>query len=220
MINQRKLIIITAVVLAIITAATFIRYSRDLDTRVEVVVAKNNIEVGDVLSKSNIELTLIHPDNVVRGSYKSLDELLGKKVLSDIAEGEQIAKIRVTDKKVEFGDAVSELLNENKVAIGIPSDLINTVGGQLNEGNKVIVYGMTNEGKMVPLVYDTKVLKIVSEKGETKGEVFKNAGKRDKKEFIPVGVVLEVEENLANDIINARTLGSIVLAVQSEQEVQ
>jgi len=217
--NKRNLILIVALLLAIVAGGSFISYTNYLDDRLPVIVASRDIEAGTVITSSMLTTAQIHPDAIVKDTFTSSQELLGKEVTTFIGKGEQIVAHRLSEYEKKGEKTVAENLPPDKVAIGVPTSLVNSVGGQIKPNNKVIVYGIdTQLSTAVEIAKDIPVIKILSKAGNEIGvPALNNNSRSNNSNEEPVVVVVEVEEHIAEMITSYMASGQIVFAVQSDQ---
>lgn len=102
--------------------------------QVEVLVATRTIHPGETLSPSNCTTKTWLSDLLPEDALLSLDEVEGRQATSLILQGEVVSNSRFNNETKEL-DIPSGL-----VAIALPVDDVQAVGGSLSTGSKVDVY--------------------------------------------------------------------------------
>lgn len=102
--------------------------------QVEVLVATRDIYPGETLDSSNTETKLWVSDLLPEGCITKTEEGWGKQVTSFVIKGEAISTRR-------FESETSDIdIPAGKVAITVPAEDVQAVGGALSAGNVVDVY--------------------------------------------------------------------------------
>ncbi len=102
--------------------------------QVEVLVATRTIHPGEALDPSNCTSTTWLSDLLPEGALMSMDEAEGKQATSLILQGEVVSSSR-------FDNETKELdIPAGSVAIALPAQDVQAVGGSITVGSKVDVY--------------------------------------------------------------------------------
>lgn len=102
--------------------------------QVEVLVATRTIHPGETLDPSNCTSTTWLSDLLPEGALMSMDEAEGKQATSLILQGEVVSSSR-------FDNETKELdIPAGSVAIALPAQDVQAVGGSITVGSKVDVY--------------------------------------------------------------------------------
>lgn len=102
--------------------------------QVEVLVATKTIHPGETLDPSNCTTTTWLSDLLPEGALMNIDETAGKQATSLILQGEVVSSSR-------FDNETKELdIPAGSVAIALPAQDVQAVGGSINVGSKVDVY--------------------------------------------------------------------------------
>lgn len=102
--------------------------------QVEVLVATKTIHPGETLDPSNCTTTTWLSDLLPEGALMSMDEIAGKQATSLILQGEVVSSSR-------FDNETKELdIPAGLVAIALPAQDVQAVGGSITVGSKVDVY--------------------------------------------------------------------------------
>lgn len=102
--------------------------------QVEVLVASRTIHPGETLSPSNCTSKTWLSDLLPEGAFMNMNEAEGRQATSLILSGEVISQSR-------FGNETKELdVPEGLVAIALPAQDVQAVGGSITVGSKVDVY--------------------------------------------------------------------------------
>lgn len=104
--------------------------------QVEVLVAKRDINPGEVIDASNTFKKLWISDLLPEGSITNASDAYGKKVASFVANGEVLLT-----KRFETSSLGIEV-PEGLVALSVPAQDIKAVGGAITKGTKVDVYAV------------------------------------------------------------------------------
>ena len=209
-----------AILLAIVAGGSFIIYSNHLDNRLSIVVASQDIEAGTVITSNMLTLAQIHPDAVVANSFTSSQELIGKETTTFIGQGEQIVSHRLSESQRQGNGTIAETLPAGKVALGVPTSLVYSAGGQIKPNNKVIIYGI-NPGTFsaIEIAKDIPVMKILNKTGDELGiPADKGKSKSNQANGEPVVIVVELEEEIAGIVTTYMATDQIIFAIQSEQQ--
>ncbi len=212
--NKRKLILAIAVILAITAGFSFVKYISSLDNRVPVVVSTQEIEAGTILSSNMLTTIMVHPDAVTDDSFINPQELLDKEVVTYIGKGEQMVSYRLSGSERVSG-SVSDNLPVDKIALGIPTTLTYSVGGQIEQLDKVIINGIDpNSDIAVTLARDVSIIKILDKSGS---EITREQAKSKSSNEEPVVVVVELNEEEMSVVATYMNLGPIILALQNKE---
>lgn len=102
--------------------------------QVEVLVATKTIHPGETLDPSNCTTTTWLSDLLPEGALMNIDETAGKQATSLILQGEVVSSSR-------FDNETKELdIPAGSVAIALPAQDVQAVGGSITVGSKVDVY--------------------------------------------------------------------------------
>ena len=118
--------------------------------QVEVLVATKTIHPGETLDPSNCTTTTWLSDLLPEGALMNIDETAGKQATSLILQGEVVSSSR-------FDNETKELdIPAGSVAIALPAQDVQAVGGSITVGSKVDVYATGT--KTTCLGHDLEVL--------------------------------------------------------------
>ena len=102
--------------------------------QLEVCVATCDLAPGEVIEESDVEMTLWLADLLPEDAVCDLDEAVGQTVSTTILSGEVISSRR-------FGEVGSDLeVPEGKVAVSVPAEDVQVVGGAVGAGTLVDMY--------------------------------------------------------------------------------
>jgi pilus assembly protein CpaB len=128
-------ILLLALILGAITAGLIVAYlsSRDEGTTSEpapvltsfVIVAAEDLEAGEKIAASMIEVQTVPRDLAIEGSFFSRSLVEGKTVRYPIEKGEQITETRLVETSTE--DLLSAQLTPGTRAITIPVDIVDII---------------------------------------------------------------------------------------------
>lgn len=176
--NRPMRLLLIAVGLAILAAFLSIKYlqlreealkqayQKDGDKLISVVVAKQNLPRGSVLSKANLAVRKIpsiyvHQQVVPPAKFKIIK---GRRLLEPLSKGRALLWSHVTgDQRRDFSD----VLAVGRRAVTIPVDQLTSISGMVEPGNHVDLYvtlpaklvGGSDEGDVIfPLLQNISVL--------------------------------------------------------------
>ncbi len=104
--------------------------------QVEVLVAKRDINPGEVVDSSNTYKKLWVSDLLPEGSITNAADVYGKKLASFVAVGEVLIAKRFETTSIGID------VPEGLVALSVPAQDINAVGGAITKGSQVDVYAV------------------------------------------------------------------------------
>ena len=102
--------------------------------QVEVLVATKTIHPGETLDPSNCTTTTWLSDLLPEGALMNIDETAGKQATSLILQGEVVSSSRLDNETKELD------IPAGSVAIALPAQDVQAVGGSITVGSKVDVY--------------------------------------------------------------------------------
>ncbi|MFR7747305.1 MAG: Flp pilus assembly protein CpaB [Eggerthellaceae bacterium] len=102
--------------------------------QVEVLVATRDIYPGETVDTSNSTMRTWLADLLPKDSVSNYDEVRGQKITSLVASGEVISGVRFSS------DATSLDIPQGCVALSVPAEDVQAVGGALRAGALVDVY--------------------------------------------------------------------------------
>lgn len=179
---------------------------------VPVVVAAQNLEVGDVVGAQNAQVrqipaAYVHRDAVKPNMFAS--KLDGRPLVHPVRAGEPILSVHVTSVKIE---GLSSLLREGERALTIPVSTLDTFSGFLNPGDSVDLYITLKDGdrdRTVPLVENVRVLAT----GQDIDDGIKEKGQKRYNE-----ITLGVSPLNATKILHGQTVGDIALLLRKQED--
>lgn len=106
--------------------------------QVDVLIATRDIHPGEALSPSNCQSKTWLSDLLPQNAILALDEVNGKQATSLILQGEVVSSSRFNNETQELN------IPAGFVAIALPAQDVQAVGGNLSPGSKVNVYATGN----------------------------------------------------------------------------
>lgn len=153
---KNRLPLVAATVLGILALLGLNSYVQSMErtlkkdlSEVEVVVAAQEIQAGSKLTKSSVKLTAVPDTYVVNESIRAseLDIYLGRKVMVNLADGQQVLSLHFGVSGVE-DELIEHRVHPGKRAVAITIDqvagLSQGVAGMLRPGHHVDVMGTFN----------------------------------------------------------------------------
>ncbi|MDX1693505.1 MAG: Flp pilus assembly protein CpaB [Ketobacteraceae bacterium] len=192
---------------------TYKKSFEDSRAAIAVVVASQDLKVGDVVSTSTARIlqiprAYVHKDAVPPQNFNVLN---GKQILHPVGAGEPILSIHVSHAKVE---GLASLLKEGERAITIPVDTLDTLSGFLAPGDYIDLMVTLKDGerdRTVPLLQNIRVL-------ATGQDIDDGIKEKDQKRYgeITVGV----SPLHATKLIHAQTVGDIAVLLRRPEDEQ
>lgn len=196
-------------VLTVLISALWLR-SHNASTFEQVVVAAQPIEAGVSLRPEYIKLISWPVASVPLGAERSVDKLVGRVTRSAIAENELV--LERTLLHAGAGGSLAAVITPGMRAVTIPVNEVAGVAGFAFPGNYVDVLLSTKDdaGQATSKIVLQRVLVLAvdqdrSVKDETKGRIGK-------------AVTLEVTPQQAEKIDVARAVGTLSLALRSQED--
>jgi pilus assembly protein CpaB len=196
-------------VLTVVVSAMWIK-SHNASELVSVVVAKEQIEAGVSLRPEYLKTADWPKASVPHGAEYVIDKLVGRVTRSTIAENELVLERALLH--VGVGGSLAAVITPGMRAVTIPVNEVAGVAGFAFPGNYVDVLLSTKDdsGQATSKIVLQRVLVLAvdqdrSIKDETKGRVGK-------------AVTLEVTPQQAEKIDVARAVGTLSLALRSQED--
>lgn len=198
-------------VLTVLISALWLR-SHNASSFEQVVVAAQPIEAGVSLRPEYIKLISWPAASVPHGAERSVDKLVGRVTRSAIAENELVLERALLH--AGAGGSLAAVITPGMRAVTIPVNEVAGVAGFAFPGNYVDVLLSTRDdsGQATSKIVLQRVLVLAvdqerSVKDETKGRIGK-------------AVTLEVTPQQAEKIDVARAVGTLSLALRSQEDGQ
>lgn len=127
---------------------------------VKVVVPKQNLAPGDVLTYDNLVLRdvpsgFLHEDTVYP---ETMEEVAGHRLKHSVKRGASVLKSHLSEQR---GAGFSTMVAEGKRALTFPVDSVSSMSGMLRPGDKIDLLITLQDGKQsitFPLLRDVKIL--------------------------------------------------------------
>jgi hypothetical protein len=177
-VKRTKQIIGIVLIIAAVSALVFWEMTgRDIVTTKKVLVASENIEAGEIVTKQMFKTMNIMPDTIISGALtpSDINKIEGKAALQDIVENQQIAE-------VYFGVPV-EKITDKRTPYVIKSEWIDSRSSSLRKGDIVHIYnrnGTFHLGEFeVVFVKDVGDKEVIDISGDS-GRVISNSDVRSR----------------------------------------
>ena len=180
---------------------------------IEVVVASQDLKVGDVISTSNASIRRI-PKIYVQATAvppQQFSTIEGRQIVNAVRSGEPITMLHVNKVKI---DGLSSLLEEGERAVTIPVSSLDTFSGFLAPGDHVdllITLKDGEEARTVPLAQNLRVLATGSDLDD---------GVPEKQRGRYTEITVGVSPLYATRLIHAQTVGDISLIMRRPEDSQ
>ncbi|ADL11783.1 Flp pilus assembly protein CpaB [Acetohalobium arabaticum] len=213
-----KVVIVIAVILGLITsgAVYFMMDNMQQEAvkeqpKASVVVAKQNIEPREQITRSKVQLKQVPQETVHSQAVTSISQAVEKFALKDIISGEQLLKPRLLGKE-EVSSGLAFNLADDKRAVTVPVTEVSGVAGFLTPGDYVDVVSVfsTYEAQQT-------VAKTVLQKVKVLAVAQDMVRERDQKPKVTKSVTLGVGLAEAEKLVLADRKGEIRLVLRSAQ---
>lgn len=168
--------------------------------QVEILVATEDIAVGDMLDSTNCEKQLWLSALVPDGAVADMTEFALTPLTSPIFAGEVILEHRFDE-----GETVALQVPDGKCAVSVPAKTVSAVGGSMGPGSYVDVYSASNASTDL---LASKVLVLSTSTTATDGE----KGQSDDVTWI----ALAVDPSMVEELITASQKSELYFALPAE----
>jgi pilus assembly protein CpaB len=220
-------ILLLALILGAITAGLIVAYlsSRDEGTTSEpapvltsfVIVAAEDLEAGEKIAASMIEVQTVPRDLAIEGSFFSRSLVEGKTVRYPIERGEQITETRLVETSTE--DLLSAQLTPGTRAITIPVDIENSPAALMVPGDFVDIILTVDVDSVHPDAFEEPLPPFDTERRDELKAVFvlyQNIQVLSlNRAFVENGVVYD--ESVRGELPEEEGVGYVTLALTTEQ---
>ncbi|MEM2265286.1 MAG: Flp pilus assembly protein CpaB [Candidatus Hadarchaeales archaeon] len=133
--KRQKMYLIAGIVLGLI-GFLLVQYTQaEANRTVAVVVAKQHISAGSIVSEGDVELKRLPPAAALPDAFRSTREVVGQKLSVDRAPGDQICKSHL-------GNVQSLKLEPGWRAVSVKVDAQRGLAGKISPGDKVSIVGV------------------------------------------------------------------------------
>jgi pilus assembly protein CpaB len=216
-------ILIAALVMAILTTILFRQYLQGLDkkykgsqSKVSIVVAKQDIPKNQKVTKEMLELKEFSADSVHPEAVKKIEDLVGDYALIDIKPGEELFASRFTDQFKET-ELITRKIREGYRAVAIEVNPVESVANLIQPEDYVDVTFTEKNKDSVTLLENVRVLAVGKRITETEA-VSKDAKGTEQKtnqaDYNSVTVELKPEDVLK--LVGSDEKGNIKLVLRSK----
>ncbi len=170
-----------------------------------IVVAAQAIPMGQKIVDTHLELAAWPADRIPEGTFTEIEPVNGQVALQTIYEGEAILEKRIA--KHSKGSTLSAIISKSKRAVSVRVDDIIGVAGFVLPGNTVDVMATQKRGKnnisVKTVLQNVNVLAVDQTTGDKDTPVVVRA------------VTLELDPDEAEELVKARSEGTIQLALRN-----
>lgn len=170
-----------------------------------IVVAAQTIPMGQKIVDTHLELASWPAERMPDGTFNTIDDIKGHVAMQTIYEGEPILKKRIAEHAK--GSTLSAIISKNKRAVTVRVNDVIGVAGFVLPGNRVDVLEASKKGKrgvsVKTVLQNVKVL-----------AVDQTTGDKDKPVVVRA-VTLELDPDETEELVKARSQGSIQLALRN-----
>lgn len=201
------LLSLIAGIAAMVLAARWLNEQSASTTAAQVAVATRDIELGQPLNASMVELVPWPAGSVPAGSFGKIDALDGRVLRTQILKGEPVLEAKLAPIGTKGG--LSAVIGQGRRAITVKVNEVVGVAGFALPGNYVDVLVNTQDDR------DRPVSKIVLERILVLA-VAQEASRDDTKPRVVNAVTLEVTPEQAERIDLARSVGTLSLVLRNQ----
>jgi pilus assembly protein CpaB len=201
------LLSLVAGVAAMVLAARWLHAQDGQPTGAQVVVATRDVDLGQPLNGSMVQLVAWPTDSVPAGAFPTVEAIEGRVLRSQLQKGEPVLEAKLAPVGTKGG--LSALIGEGQRAITVKVNEVFGVAGFALPGNFVDVLVNTQDDR------DRPVSKIVLERILVLA-VAQEASRDDTKPRVVNAVTLEVTPEQAERIDLARSVGTLSLVLRNQ----
>lgn len=227
---KSKFILIIALILAVVTTVLFRQYLQGLDKRykssqhkVSIVVAKQNINKNQKVTKEMLELKDFSADSVHPEALKKVDDIVGNYALTDIKAGEVLFASRFVNQFKETNE-ITRKIKEGYRAVSIEANYVESVSNLIAPEDyvDVILTSKDKDGvKTEKLLENVRVLAVGKKIVES--VTTNKDGKTEQNQPADASynsVTLELKPEDVNKVINSDEKGNLKFVLRSEVEAK
>ncbi|MEM5428883.1 Flp pilus assembly protein CpaB [Cupriavidus oxalaticus] len=207
------LIALVAGVAAVVSASRWLVQQSSSSIR-QVVVAANDLNLGQPLNGSQLQLVSWPAGSVPPGSFQDLKALEGRVIRTSLQRGEPVLDAKLAPIGTKGG--LSAVINDGKRAITVRVNDVVGVAGFALPGNYVDVIVNTNEEARN--TQNSNISKIVLEKILVLA-VAQQVSRDDTQPKVVNAVTLEVTPEQAEKLDVARSVGTLSLVLRNQMDV-
>jgi len=177
---------------------------------IKIVVAKQQLNIGDILSYSNLAIREM-PNNYVHTAAvreAQSSTVVGKRIMHQLKAGESLLTNFLASSK---SSGFSNLIEKGKRAITFPVDIVSSLSGLLRPGDRIDLMVTLNQGKMVtlPLLKDITILAT--------GGIVDDVGRMSDDGSYQT-ITITVSPINAAKITHARNVGNVTVVLRSGKD--
>lgn len=177
---------------------------------VKIVVAKENLNIGDILSYENLAIREMPRDYIHSAAVRSdsADSVVGKRIMQPLSAGESLLRNFLASSKTS---GFSNLIEKGKRALTFPVDLVSSLSGLLRPGDRIDLMVTLSDGKSVtlPLLKNVTILAT--------GGIVDDEG-RISEDGDYQTITITVSPLNAAKITHARNVGNVTVVLRSGKE--
>lgn len=175
-----------------------------------VVVVKKDIDVGQQLEKSMLDMIPWVASAKPRGSFTNIDDVVGRVVAVTMSDGEPVLASKLAEKGAKAG--LASVISKGKRAISVKVNEVVGVAGFALPGNyvDVLVNAHDEKGNPFSRIVLGRILVLA---------VAQEASRDESKPKVVNAVTLEVTPEQAEKLDLARSIGSLSLVLRNQVDV-
>jgi len=177
---------------------------------IKIVVAKQNLRVGDILSYNNLAIREMPTSYVhaaaIRAQYS--DSVVGKRIMQSLNAGESLLTNFLASKT---GGGFSNLIEKDHRGLTFPVDIVSSMSGLLRPGDRIDLMVTLRTGKSVtlPLLKNVNILAT--------GGIIDDEGRINENGSYQT-ITISVTPLNAARITHARDIGNVTVVLRSGKD--
>lgn len=185
----------------------------DSSEKIDIVLAKNNIGIGEVITNDNIYTKIVDKDSVLNfeNIYFNTEDIVGKKALYPINQNQFLYKNYLLSKEDWY---------DGKVRYAVPVTIPNTVANSVRIGDYVDVlvsYTEKIQNLDNPINYDIVISKVLIE--ELKDSNGRAIASKDEG-IVPAFAIMSFDYNELDSYLDADKKGHIFLTIYDDVSIE
>ncbi|NNG66379.1 Flp pilus assembly protein CpaB [Caldanaerobacter subterraneus] len=163
-----------------------------------VVVAKEDLKQGTVITNEKIAVIRMPKEYIVSGAFQNPNGVVGQVINTDVYAGEQIIDKMIEKKRMDY----------NKRLVGIKITLDTAVGGDIQPNDKIDLYFKSKTSSDTSPILVASNLTVVSVR-DGNGNIINPKGNtlQSVSNAIPAYIVFETDIDIANKIYEMKDNG-------------
>ena len=191
-------------------------FNNALKAQTEILRVNKDIKKGEAITENHVERVKVGAYNLPETIIKSLEDIKGKYVLTDLIKGDYILTSKLTENPIKENEYLYKLDGtKTAISVSIKSFALG-LSGKLQNGDIVSIiasdYGDMRETIIPPELKYVKVIAVTNSKG-IDGQIDTTDSKRDEEKELPSTVTLLVNTTQARILADLEAKSKIHIAL-------